>query len=173
MGTGGCGSGFIHGLLGACGLSTYGINEWLRHSGARGSRDPKNFDCPKVIKHLGGFMENLNFHIDRYGWEVEHIFLAVTPFELQMKAYKRRNHVNFDLDKYTKRYQTSLGKGMIQLVEREHPFTVIRCPRSITDPYYCWKKLNIVLDDMNYKEFSKIHQARIIPNLFKNLLKNS
>ena len=168
MGAGGCGSGFIHGLLGACGLPTYGINEWLRHSGARGSRDPKNLDCPKVIKHLGGFMENLNFHIDRYGWEVEHIFLAVASLDLQMHAYRRRKR-GFSQEYYLDRYQTVLGKGMVQLIERDHPFTVVRCPRSIKDPEYCYEKLKVVLNGMPYEKFAEIHASRILPKYLQRL----
>ena len=162
MGVGGCGSGFLWGLLGDCGLSTGGINEWIRHSGILKADEPKAFEAPKVIKHLGGFLNNLNAHLDDYGWEVEHVFFCVASFDQQMEAYKKRKGDGFDYDHYKTKYQNALGKGLIQLVERDHPFTVIQCPRSITDTYYCWKKLNVVLDDMTYKEFKKIHAARVI-----------
>ncbi len=162
MGVGGCGSSFIWGLLGDCGLSTDGINEWIRHSGIRDVEDGKTFPAPKVIKHLGGFLNNMNTHLDNYGWEVEHVFFCVASLDLQMEAYKTRKGGGFDYDHYYTKYQNALGKGLMQLIERDHPFTVIRCPRSLTDPYYCWKKLQVVLGDMRYKEFKKIHAARVI-----------
>ena len=67
MGVGGCGSSFLWGLLDDCGFSTGGINEWIRHSGIREADDSKIFDAPRVIKHLGGFLNNMNTHLDNYG----------------------------------------------------------------------------------------------------------
>ena len=168
MGVGGCGSGFIWGLLGACGLSTGGINEWIRHSGIREADDPKLFDAPRVIKHLGGFLNNMNTHLDNYGWEVEHVFFCVASLDLQMNGYRARKGDSFDYDHYYVKYQNALGKGLMQLIDRDHPFTVIRCPRSLFDPYYCWKKLQVVLGDMKYKEFKEIHTAALIPRKLPN-----
>ncbi len=163
MGVGGCGSSFLWGLLGDCGLSTNGINEWIRNSGIRAADDPTKFPAPKVIKHLGGFLNNLNIHLDDYEWEVEHVFFAVSSFDLQMKINRRRKGDAFDYHEGVVKYQKALGKGMIQLIERDHPFTVVRCPRSLTDPKYCYDKLKVVLGDMTYESFVKFHTARVIP----------
>ena len=169
MGVGGCGSGFIWGLLGACGLSTGGIREWIRHSGIREAADPKLFDAPRVIKHLGGFLNNMNTHLDNYGWEVEHVFFCVASLDLQMDTYKARKGEGFDYDHYYAKYQNALGKGLMQLIKRDYLFTVIRCPRSIKDSEYCYDKVKVVLKDMSYKEFSEIHAARILPKYLKRL----
>jgi len=166
MGTGGCGSGFLWGMLEDCGFSTYGINEWLRHSGARDSKDPTNFDSPKVIKHNGGFITNLNFHIDRYKWKIEHIFFATATLNLALNIQKsrfKRKRQEFDYEEQLDIYYTKLGKGIAQLIETEYPFTIIRCPTSILDSKYCYDKLKVVLPDTTYEEFAEKHATRIIP----------
>ncbi len=177
MGVGGCGSGFIWNLLGRCGLETHGINEWMRHSGIRTAIKEKRADSfpqPKVIKHLGGFLNNLNHHIDTLNWEVEHIFFCVASEPLQLNAYKRRRKdrsVEFDEEEYRQRYYNGLGKGLAQLIERDHPFTMVRCPRTIKDPVYCYDQLRKVLGDMTYEEFLTHHKATISPRHYKKLEK--
>ncbi len=173
MGVGGCGSGFIWGLLGDLGLSNGGINEYLRHSGIRGAianGTADNWEFPRVIKHLGGFLNNINEHVDRHNWKVEHVFFAVASYDLQMHSYHKRNKKRHPgktkeemLKQYTEKYQSALGKGLLNLIDRDYPFTVIRCPRSIKDPKYCYDKLKVVLGDVSYEEFEKAHQARISP----------
>lgn len=174
MGVGGCGSGFIWHLLGDCGLETGGINEWMRHSGIRkaianGTAD--NFEFPQVIKHLGGFLNNLNEHIDRHKWKVKHIFFAVASYDLQIKHYKKRRGASEEeIPELEKKYQNALGKGLIQLIERDHPFTIIRCPRTIKDPEYCYNKLKVVLpEEITFEKFKEIHANRISPRHLKRL----
>lgn len=179
MGVGGSGSGFIWGLLGDCGYETKGINEWMRHSGVREAHAngaAHLIEYPTVIKHLGGFLTNLNMHIDQNGWNVKHIFFSVASYDFQIKTYmKRRQSKQQHFTTEERReladrdYRTALGSGMIQLIERDHPFTMVRCPRSMKDPKYCYEQLKVVLDGMTYKEFFKIHQARVDPKLYKKL----
>jgi hypothetical protein len=181
MGTGGCGSGFLWGLLGACGLETLGINEWMRHSGIRdalASGTADTFKYPKVIKHLGGFLVNLNKHIDENHWEVEHIFFAVASYDLQIRSYVRRRGKSIRDGIKTKEqvteeskldYEKALGRGLLQLIERDHPFTMVRCPRSILDSKYCYDKVKIVLNGMTYEQFKKIHDAAVIPGKVEEL----
>jgi hypothetical protein len=172
-GVGGCGSSFVWSLLGACGLSNGGINEYMRHKALREAMKTKtadNWEFPRLIKHLGGFMCNLNEHVDRHGWEVEHVFLCMTSYELQMKKYYRRGRVPVDQREAKQlQYEQSLGQVLIQLNERDHPFTVIRSPRSIKDVQYCYDKMRVVLGGMAFEEFKEIHQGRIIPRLLKRL----
>ncbi len=166
MGTGGCGSGFIWHMLKRCGLETTEHREWIRQGGIIRSKDPANFPAPKVIKHLGGFLTNLNKHLDTYGWEVDHIFFPVAVLELQMRTQKRRlqdRGLTFDFETELVRYHEKLGRGMEQLIAREHPFTIISCPRSITDPQYLYDKMKVVLGDLTYEEFKKHHASTIIP----------
>jgi hypothetical protein len=181
MGVGGCGSSFLWNLLGSCGLETLGINEWVRHSGIRralkqGTAD--QWEYPKVIKHLGGFINGLNKHIDDHKWEVEHIFFAVSTYDLQIKTYKKRRGASArhsgksveQIEEESKEdYERALGKGLIQLIERDHPFTLVRCPRSIKDSKYCYQQVKIVLGGMSYEEFEKIHSAEILPKYLKRL----
>jgi len=181
MGVGGCGSSFLWGILGDCGLETLGINEWMRYSGIRDALavgTHLEWEYPKVIKHLGGFINNLNQHIDEHQWEVEHIFFSVASYDYQIKQMiKRRKRSSRHAGKSNEQieqetpidYERSLGKGLIQLIERDHPFTMVRCPRSIKDSEYLYNKLKVVLGDMTYEEFHKIHQSRIVPRYLKRL----
>lgn len=164
MGVGGCGSGFIWNVLRRCGLDTTEHREWMRHSGIRTALKTgraADFPTPKVIKHLGGFLTNLNEHLDTLNWEVEHVFFCVASFDLQLRSYKRRNREAWDREKIVEKYQRALGMGLIQLIERDHPFSLVRCPRSIREPEYCYEKLKIVLGDMSYENFVFHHQAQI------------
>lgn len=178
-GVGGCGSSFLWGLLGDLGFDTGEINEVMRHPPIKRAVDRgEDVEFPEVIKNLGGFLTNLNGHIDRHNWEVRHIFLAMASHELQIKAYvKRRRYKQEGLSKEERialaehDYRQGLGKGLIQIVERDHSFTIIRCPRSIKDSKYCYEKLKGVLKDTVYEEFAKVHAARIVPRYLKRLEK--
>jgi hypothetical protein len=172
MGVGGCGSGYLIRTLENCGLDTGGYNSYLQHGPVRGliasGLDPKDIEMPRVIKHLGGFMTGLNAHIDRHGWEIEHIFLAVTPYEFQIEAYQRRRGI--DREESERRYVDSLSAGMFQLIERDHPFTVIRCPESILAPKYMYDKVKLVLpDDFTFDTFKAAHREVRSEKHFKRL----
>lgn len=172
MGTGGCGSGFVWHMLKRCGLETTEHREWIRQGGIIRSKDPANFPAPKVIKHLGGFLTNLNKHLDNYQWEVEHIFFPTAVLELQMSTQKRRvksRGLTFDFETELVKYHEKLGRGLAQLMERDHPFTIISCPRSIMDPQYLYDKMKVVLTDTSYEEFKKHHEALIIPKKLQRL----
>lgn len=172
MGVGGCGSSFLWHLLDDCGYETKGINEFMRHGGVReairnGTLD--TFEFPQVIKHLGGFLVNLNEHIDRHNWEVQHIFFCVSSLPYQLNQYKKRR--GWDEKRCLEKYRKGLGEGMIQLIERDHDFTIIRSPRSVLDPRYCYEKVKVVLGDMSYAKFREIHQAGIIPKYLERAKK--
>ncbi len=164
IGTGGCGSGFVWHMLKNCGLETTEHREWIRSSGIARSKDPANFPAPKVIKHLGGMLTNMNKHLANYEWEVEHIFFAVTTTELTMEIIQRtfaRHNREFDYDEELRRYYWKLGQGLAQLAENDHPFTIIRCPDTILDVDYCWDKMKVVLHDTTYEEFAAKHAAHV------------
>ena len=167
MGTGGCGSGFIWHMLKRCGLETTEHREWIRTSGIIHEDDPANFPTPKVIKHLGGFLCNLNTHLDNYQWEIEHIFFAVTTLDLSLDIVKTTlegHDREFDYEEQLQRYYWKLGQGLTQLAERDHPFTIVRCPDSVLDSRYCYDKLKVVLPDTSYEEFAEKHAAWVRPN---------
>ncbi len=173
MGTGGCGSGFIWHMLRNCGLETTVHREWIRSGGIVRSKDPANFPAPKVIKHNGGFLKNLNKHLDNYQWDVEHIFFAVAKFDLAMDIYKERKigmKQRLKGDEVVEDYYKKLGRGLVALAERDHPFTVVQCPRSILDVQYCYDKLKVVLPNATYEEFAGHHADLIIPARRDNLL---
>jgi len=171
-GTGGCGSGFIIRTMENCGFDIGGYNSYIQHGPVKGllkaGVDPKTIEMPRVIKHLGGFMKNLNEHIDNFGWEVEHIFLSVVPYEMALGKYmSRRNYTREDA---AARYTEVLGLGMQQLIERDHPFTVVRCPETILCPRYMYEKVKIVLPkDFTLEDFEIAHAKTIAPK-YKNRL---
>ena len=167
MGTGGCGSGFIWNMFRRCGLETTVHREWIRYGGITKSDDPANFPAPKVIKHNGGFLKNLNKHLDNYQWDVDHIFFAVAKFDLAMSIHKGRKAGKKDqppYDEVVQEYYRKLGVGLSALVERDHPFTVVQCPRSILDVQYCYDKLSVVLPNTTYEEFAGHHADQILPD---------
>jgi hypothetical protein len=144
----------------------------MRHSGIRDAiiaKTADDWEFPRLIKHLGGFMNNLNEHVDRHGWEVDHVFLCMNSYDLQMRKYYSRGRVALE-DRPAKQaqYEQALGRGLIQLNSRDYPFTVIRCPRSIKDVQYCYDKLKVAIDH-TFEEFREIHQARLDPRLLKRL----
>jgi hypothetical protein len=172
MGVGGCGSGYIIRTLENCGLDTGGYNSYMQHGPVRAMLrqgvDPKTIKMPRVIKHLGGFMTRLNEHIDRFGWEIEHIFLAVQALDLQLHSYMIRR--NIDRDEALRRYKSGLSDGMIQLIERGHRFTVVRCPESILYPEYMYDRLKVVLpDDITIMKFIEAHHKVMIPKCYRHL----
>jgi hypothetical protein len=174
MGVGGCGSGFIWNVLRRCGLDTTEYREWMRQSGVRSAikeGTQLDFPSPKVIKHLGGFLVNLNEHLDTMQWEVEHIFFCVASYELQMHSYKKRSKVEYVEEEVLTKYRRGLGMGLMQIIERDHPFSLVRCPNSIRDPEYCYNKLKCVLGDMPYEEFLQHHQDQISEKHWKRLEK--
>ena len=174
MGTGGCGSGFVWHMLKRCGLETTNHREWIRSGGITKSTDPPNFPAPKVIKHNGGFLCNLNVHINNYQWEVEHIFFAVATLDLAMDIQRTRlasRNVEFDYDEQLRRYYLKLGRGLQELAESEHPFTIVRCPTSILDVGYCYNQLKVVLPDITFAEFAKEHAEWVMDERVEALLK--
>jgi len=179
MGVGGCGSGFLWHLLRACGFETTDIREWMRHSGVREAHENGTahlMEYPTVIKHLGGFMNNLDMHIEQNNWKIRHIFLAVSSYDFQIDTYiRRRRRRQPGLSEDERRemaehdYTRLLGLGLIQLIERDHPFTLVRCPRSVKDSRYCYEQLRVVLDDMTYQEFLAKHRNLVDPVKYAKL----
>lgn len=172
MGVGGCGSGFLIRTLESCGLDNGGFNSYLQHGPVRKlieqGVDPKTIKMPRVIKHLGGFMTGLNTHIDRYGWEIEHIFLATQPLEMQLGRYMSRRGI--DREQALKKYKDGLSDGMLQLIERGHQFTVVRCPESILSPEYMYDQVKVVLpEDFSLEQFKIAHEKTISPKHLKRL----
>jgi hypothetical protein len=172
MGVGGCGSGFIVRTLENCGLDNGGYNSYMQHGPVRKliehGVDPKTIEMPRVIKHLGGFMVNLNKHIDRHDWEIEHIFLATQPLELQIESYMGRRKIT--RAESLEMYKGTLSSGMIQLIERGHDFTIVRCPESVLSPEYMYDRVKVVLpEDFTQEEFNVAHQKSISPKHLKRL----
>ncbi len=159
MGVGGCGSGFIWNMFRLCGVETTTHREWIRHGGIRSSKDPANFPAPKVIKHLGGFMANLQLHMERYQWEIEHVFFATAKLELAMSIQKVRLKGPYDYDEQLALYHSRLGKGTAQLIETAFPFTVVRCPDSILHPEYLYEKMRKCLPGVTYERFLEVHEG--------------
>ncbi len=172
MGTGGCGSGFIWHMLRHCSLETTVHREWIRSGGIMQSDDPRNFPAPKVIKHNGGFLHNMNTHVENFGWEVEHVFYAVATLDLAMGIQKERlerRGTTFDYDTELERYYAKLGRGLDQLAESDYPFTIVRCPASILDVEYCWNKLKVVLPSITFEQFTEKHSEWVFEDRVSGL----
>lgn len=161
-------------MLKNCGLETTNHREWIRSGGITKAEDPTTFVAPKVIKHNGGFLHNLNTHIKNYQWEVEHVFFAVATLDLAMDIQKerlKRRERPFDYNYELERYYGKLGRGLAQLAEADYPFTIVRCPTSILDVGYCYNQLKVVLPDTTFGGFATQHKAWVMHDRVNKLQK--
>ena len=128
-------------------------------------------DWPQVIKHLGGFMLRMNEYIDQYEWDVQHIFVVLRRMDMALATRERKKwaltakslgvsreeHAQMSIpqrkDLMRAKLQDGLGGCIYNLVERDYPFTVLRFPRSVIDPSYCYQKLKPVLSDIWFPQF--------------------
>lgn len=164
MGPGCSGTTFMWSLMKGLGYQTEPVGieanrqtpEVLRYSDTfKGIKDG-TIEAPKVIKHLGGFCYNLNEHIDTFNWNVEHIFFCLRRLENSIERRNKKGLSAKMLDVDKKEFSASteehkqdiltqelfkmVGAGIFNLIQRDHPFTIIRFPKSIIDANYCWGK---------------------------------
>jgi len=138
---------------------------------------------PRVIKHLGGFCYHLNEHVDRWGWEVEHVFVMVRDLEesvarrakykegrdLTPKAYGKTQTEWAKLSEREKQglardhLKDELGALLFNLVPREYPFTCLFYPRWVQDAGYTLRKLAAVLSPDQTRMFNQTFQRVIDP----------
>ena len=121
-------------------------------------------EWPQVIKHLGGFLKNMNLHVDTHDWEVRHVFMILRKLDSAIASRRRRpskikpasmgvsreefGKMTWDQreEKMKERLIDGVGSGVFQAIERDYPFTVLRFPRAAIDAEYCYEKLKPVLE---------------------------
>lgn len=170
MGPGRSGTTFIWTLLRELGYTTEpegypdrAMFEIMRYPDVMARLDKGEIEWPQVIKHLGGFCHNLNSHIDKYDWKIKHIFFCLRKldrsielrFEKEIVGHKMLeisklefNSLNLEAKKLRMKdiLLQETGAGLYNLIERDHPFTVVRFPKSILDMQYCYDLLAPVCD---------------------------
>jgi hypothetical protein len=165
MGPGRCGSTFLWELFRELEFDTGPHPEFLRWEDTK-DKIKRNEEViyPRVIKHLGGFCMRLNEHIDENDWGVEHIFFCLRSLKpcASSKAVMQHNRSpNYYISKEEAKKEAerelpyTVGMGLLQIVERDHPFTMIKFPNSALDPEYCLEKLQVVLKGMRFDYFEK------------------
>lgn len=172
MGPGRCGSTFLFYLLKELGLDTGPHPEFLRWERTVEKLNRKEkVEFPTIIKHLGGFCLNLNDHIDRFGWSIKHIFFCLRRFEaclnsrVGMTMRRTRKSREEATEIMMDEIPHTVGMGLFNLIERDHPFTVIRFPRSAQDPEYCYNKLSPILEDIDFETFKIAWEKTVDPSL--------
>lgn len=139
---------------------------------------------PEVIKHLGGFCYNLNEHVDRWSWNVDHIFVMVRDLgesvrrRVKFKGGRDMSPKAFGYDpaswraltqeareaEIQDRLKNQIGALLFNLVPRNYPFTCIEYPRWVQDPNYAYTKLSPALADrVTHEDFVRAFQRIIDP----------
>jgi hypothetical protein len=62
----------------------------------------------------------------------------------------------------------TVGMGLLNIIERDHPFTIIKFPSSAILPGYCFEKLRIVLEGIEYEKFYTTWKKAVKPELIRN-----
>jgi len=119
---------------------------------------------PDVIKHHGGFCYHLHEHVDRWGWNVEQVFVMTRDLEesLQRRALyaggREFTHRAFGIgyDEWNQlgtegrfkiarnHLKDQLGSLIFQLSARDYPFSCIQYPRWVRDFEYTHRKLSVL-----------------------------
>lgn len=147
--------------------------ELLRNKGLVKRITKGELEWPQVIKHLGGFLMNMNIHVDTHEWEVQHVFMILRKLDSAIASRRRRpskikpasmgvSKEEFDKmtwdqreEKMKARLVDGVGSGVFQVIERDYPFTVLRFPRAAIDVEYCYQKLSPVI----MRDFEKFEKA--------------
>jgi len=121
-------------------------------------------EWPEVVKHLGGFLKHMNQHIDEHGWDVDHVFVMIRKMEASIDSRRSQGNLTHGSlgiprkefkslhqalrdDMMKEVLKSDMGSCIYNLIERDHPFTIIRYPRAAVDRVYCWDQMREALGD--------------------------
>lgn len=182
-GAGNCGTTFLMKLFCELGLDTGWTSEEVEallkkrprasfEWPVRGERALLHLPQPYILKHPH-LCFDLRSRIERWGWNVEHIYVLLREYE-HIASHKHKQY--FGREVQPRRYRESflkdgmltdmefrdyhkmkaasfIGNIMIPLVEDNIPHTFIMFPRMITDPVYLFDRLSFVLGEVSYTDF--------------------
>jgi len=142
--------------------------EWPIHIKSDGTKQPYIIKQPILASWL-------NEASDYWKWKLDHVFVCLRDWK-EVAAHVTDIEQNrtlydvfglFEKHKFMKEEKLSreemmeffqmkaaaeVGKLMVQLAERETPYTLLMFPRTVTDPVYLYNKLIPVLP-MGFGEF--------------------
>jgi len=147
-------------------------------------KEPKEF--PEVIKHHG-FCYHIKTWIDKYNWDVDHIFYILNDLDTQVAKNlfpdssikttavrrirgktlgipKEKWRAMSDVEKELKVrefYRTRIGCAVYGALECNLPITIIHYQRFCKDVDYAYQQMSPVLKDITKEHFSEIHQRHI------------
>lgn len=131
---------------------------------------------PYIVKGTGALSRNLNENLDRHKMSVDHIFFCVRRYEPMLASHIKKKkdtgkYKGLSLDALTDELSVelpeTLGITLFNLIERNHPFTVIEFPRSAQDEQYCYDKLTEGLS-LDREQFSSAWRKTVNPNLIRH-----
>jgi hypothetical protein len=166
MGPGSSGTSFLWYMFRGLGFDTGKHVEFFRAERPNLFKENIEIHIPHVLKGTGGLCKNTFKYIDENHLEIEHIFFALRNFENTVRGRKKmsRNRGGYkrlseeQLDERIK-YEIphTIGNGLLNLIERDYPFTIVKFPESALDAEYCYNKLKVVLGDMSFENFKEAH----------------
>lgn len=167
-------------LLEALGLDTGKKHEFLRDEKMwKEIEQGKIPKWPSVIKHLGGFCYNLNSHVDRWNWKVDHIFIVLRNLDqlarkkatkpekfFRAKALKISNEKLRNLSEDNKKEiikdnaKDQIGALIFNILDRDYPFSLVEYPKYTENLDYCYKKISPIIP-CTWDTFLQAHNKAI------------
>ena len=149
--------------------------------------EPKEF--PEVIKHHG-FCYNIKSWIDKYNWNVDHMFYILNDLETQVvknlfpKADPKilvrpirgktlgipsdvwKSMTDDEKEKEVRSfYRNRIGSAVYGALECDIPVTIIHYQRFCKDSDYAYTQLSSVLKDTTKEHFNEVYHSHIRQDL--------
>lgn len=135
---------------------------------------------PRVIKHLGGFCYNLDYHVNRWNWKVKHVIVLVRDLETSVNrrlvkktvngktfGISNKEWISYSEEQKKKlcreHLKDELGSLFFNLVPKDYSFFCMHYPRWVKDSNYAYRKLNTILN-IEYDKFMKVYTKIIDPS---------
>jgi hypothetical protein len=167
--------------------------ELMRMKQTLGRIEKGELEWPDVIKHHGGFCLNLPKYVEKYNWEIEHVFILVRNIEDAVGKRVGEKSRKADMSRkalmpvpskevYDKMSEAELREATANTIhilassaihnceEYRYPYTVINYPRFVTDFWYSWEKIALKCPGPfgSHNRFKGIWEEVMEPNRVRN-----
>jgi hypothetical protein len=169
--------------------------ELMRMKQTLGRIEKGELEWPDVIKHHGGFCLNLPKYVEKYNWEIEHVFILIRNMEDAVGKRVGEKSRKADMSRkalipvpskevYDKMSEAELREATANTIhiltssaihnceEHGYPYTIVNYPRFVTDFFYCWHTLEqfYKVPPATYKMLSFKHKWNEVmePNRVRN-----
>lgn len=170
MGPGRCGTTFLWSLFKELGYDTGEETEFLRAKAEDIRAGTAVF--PRVVKGTGGLC--LNFRKHMQGHEIEHVFLCIRTREVLLRRhieakqghgqYKKLTQEELEA-RLTDELPHTVGSALLHAIE--HPYSIVRFPKSAEDPEYMYTILYRAGFAPDRDRFMRAWQVTVKPELIR------